>query len=156
MPVLLLTSSMLCREMIRLLAEPLNAVYRPGPAPRDVQSSQTGISIKIPVDVLSQTLDNVSDRYLIPHVAPFLTVLISKSAGFCYDLELTARAQSSARHSYAGMSLRVVQMPIFSDAVLGDIYVPQSDWNKFEPVAYEFRFDVLHSPRTDVARAIAA
>lgn len=146
-----ITATMLCRALLHLAGPPANLTYRAYGAPKGVETSQSYTKARIPHGALAGTIDDVIGEFLVPCVAPLVARLVQKNAGFSYDLPLTSRAQSSARCMYSGLAMRCVQLPIFSDAVLGDFFVPQADWPKFTPIAYDFRFDVLHSPRLAVA-----
>lgn len=150
-----ITPLMLCRYFTSLVSRSLFAEYHSGPEAKvGKELSQTWVSVRVPREDIGLGIEDFIDKYILPSVAPFLAKLISKNAGYCYDLHLVAD-RSNARHSFNGVSMRCVQTPFFSDPVLGDVYIPRCDWEKYQPQGYEFRFDILHSRRLGIELAAA-
>lgn len=145
-------TSAVCRQMLFFISRSLDMEFDPAPGVKvGGEISQSFLSLRVPVAALMGDLDNFTEEYIIPAVAPFLAKLISHGAEVCYELPLP-RDMICCRHLFDGMSLRAIFTPVFSDPVLGDVFVPKSDWSKYDPSGYEIRFDMLHSRR----RALAA
>jgi hypothetical protein len=154
--VVSLTPSILCRWLLVHLSRSLNAEYRPGPEAIIGQAlSQTWVETRVDCHALKLDIDDFADRHLIQLIAPFLSKIIQQNAGYFYDLPLW-NDRPNARGSFDGLLMRCTFTPLFSDPMLGDVYVPQADWEKYVPCGYEIRFDVLHSRRLGIESRAAA
>lgn len=149
-----LTVAMIARSMLVLIGRYRQMDYS-GPTVSGDKihipgATQSTFKIWISPHDLLLSSDELSDKYFIPAVAPFLAKLIEHDAGVSHDLPLPY-GRDSARHVYNGISMRCIITPTFSDPNLGDVFVPQEDWGKYEPTGYEIRFDIVHSRRQAMA-----